>query len=914
MKSPLHILKLIEQNQIRCDPVLDLRGHGLLEVPPEIRGLNHLKRLLLGDNALQRLPSWLADFPQMCFIQLNMNPLHEVADVPNLVLDWGVWWRLRPRSEYIAGLWLRWEPGEMLEAALALPNLHWLDLSEQRLRSLPPRVFSLTNLIRLDVSYNRLKELPQDIARLSNLRELNVSANPIQQIQTRFEPLLDNTSHIPSTYWLNHLKKSNPGGELLHATLEEDDESLKLLTGLDASRNRLKEVPSRIKKCSQLTRLVLARNQITHLPDWIGNLKFLSRLDIEDNRINTLPPALIKLHDLRELKVKYHWRDETNFLQSPYLEALDLDENGYADITKLRAYFRQAEHAGLDALYEAKLLILGDGEAGKTSLARKILDRQATLPEKEDSTRGIDITHWEFPVTRAGKHPRPHESAKNFRVNLWDFGGQQIYHATHQFFLTKRSLYVLVAESRREGTDFYGWLNRVELFGDHAPVFIVKNRKFGRPVEFDEAALRERFPNLHNESFDCDLKTGEGLDAVLDFIRFRIQQLPHVGQELPKTWLRVREILEADNRPYLGLEEYLGLCAQHGFEHRADGLQLSEYLHDLGVILHFQDDELLKKVVILDPAWGTDAVYQVLDSERIQNGRFSQADLREIWRADRYQDMRAELLSLMRQFQLCYELPEPGHFIVPRLLSRKKPDYPWDDHGNLQLRYHYPRFMPGGIVTRFIVAVHHLIEDRRERVWQTGVVVQENETRAEIREDAERREIRLRLSGDHPRDLLAYLVGELEKIHRSLHGLEYQRLIPCNCDGCATAQEPHFYPFEVLKRFQRDGRTAIQCHISYQMVEVQGLLEGVGEKPEPPLLSREEIYDRLVGFNLAHFAEIEFKFGLPEKLRLPEKPLVEQVTNLIVYAEGLERLADLAILLERVVPMKTDTMDHDPTD
>ena len=33
---------------------------------------------------------------------------------------------------------------------------------------------------------------------------------------------------------------------------------------------------------------------------------------------------------------------------------------------------------------------------------------------------------------------------------MWDFGGQEIYHATHQFFLTRRSLYVLVDDTRKD--------------------------------------------------------------------------------------------------------------------------------------------------------------------------------------------------------------------------------------------------------------------------------------------------------------------------------------------------------------------------------------------------------------------------------------------------------------------------------
>jgi internalin A len=33
-------------------------------------------------------------------------------------------------------------------------------------------------------------------------------------------------------------------------------------------------------------------------------------------------------------------------------------------------------------------------------------------------------------------------------LNVWDFGGQEIMHATHQFFLTRRSLYLLVLSGR----------------------------------------------------------------------------------------------------------------------------------------------------------------------------------------------------------------------------------------------------------------------------------------------------------------------------------------------------------------------------------------------------------------------------------------------------------------------------------
>lgn len=38
---------------------------------------------------------------------------------------------------------------------------------------------------------------------------------------------------------------------------------------------------------------------------------------------------------------------------------------------------------------------------------------------------------------------------EDVRLHVWDFGGQEIMHATHQFFLTERSLYLLVLSGRQ---------------------------------------------------------------------------------------------------------------------------------------------------------------------------------------------------------------------------------------------------------------------------------------------------------------------------------------------------------------------------------------------------------------------------------------------------------------------------------
>ena len=55
-------------------------------------------------------------------------------------------------------------------------------------------------------------------------------------------------------------------------------------------------------------------------------------------------------------------------------------------------YFAEREQGGVDHFYEAKMLILGEGGAGKTSLLRRLYQPGQPLPKESDTTRGIDIS------------------------------------------------------------------------------------------------------------------------------------------------------------------------------------------------------------------------------------------------------------------------------------------------------------------------------------------------------------------------------------------------------------------------------------------------------------------------------------------------------------------------------------------
>jgi internalin A len=779
------LLAVIEKaKQSKHYTKLDLSGSQITELPEEIGQLTHLTFLDLSLNELTLLPeSTIRQLTNLTSLDLRSNELtalpESIGQLTNLT-------SLDLRSNQLRALpeWI----GQ-------LTNLTSLDLRSNELTALPESIGQSTNLVSLSISSNRLTALPESIGQLTNLVSLSISGNQLTVLPESIGKLINMTSLSLSN---NQIRKLP---DLI--TLPKN------LISLFLDNNQLSILPEWIGELSNLTSLFFSNNQLATLPESISQLKKLAFLSLNNNKLNILPKAFEKLTNLKKLEL-------TN---NPLLNGIPpevVKSGGLA----VRDYYRQRLEENIDCIYEAKLLIIGEGGAGKTSLARKLRNSKyvlkvegSTTPEK--STEGIDVLHLDF----------PHPSGNSFRINLWDFGGQEIYHATHQFFLTKRSLYLLIADTRQDNTDFNYWLEIVELLTEASPTLIIKNEKQDRPCQVNENQLRGRFPNLE-KILPTNLLTNRGLPEIRTAIKHHISQLTHIGTPLPKTWVNVRKALEANSHNHITQDEFLGLCDTHGFKRHEDKLQLSSYLHDLGVCLHFQDDDLLQRYVILKPEWGTTAVYKVLDTPKIRAafGHFTSEDLKVIWADEQYAPMRPELLQLMKNFKLCYEIPHrPKTYIAPQLLSPNQPNYTWNNTDNLILRYEYD-FMPKGMLTRFIVEMHRLID--HDLVWKEGVILTQENARAEVIEAYYKKEIRIRISGQLKKPLLEAIRHEFRKIHDSYEKLRYQEFIPCNCSTCKGSQTPHAYALRKLYEYRENGREETDCDKPpYKKVNVRSLMD-----------------------------------------------------------------------------------------
>ena len=545
----------------------------------------------------------------------------------------------------------------------------------------------------------------------------------------------------------------------------------------------------------------------------LAGLAELQRLNIVETQVNDISPIL----KLIKTDIEVKWGSNAGKGNGIYLKNCPLT-NPPAEVVKqgnaaILNYFREKETQGVDHLYEAKMLIIGESGAGKTSLLRRLYQPKLPLPEEDESTQGIDIVQHEFAINKD----------RNFRLNVWDFGGQEIYHATHQFFLTKRSLYVLLDDTRNNyksvhDDGFKYWLEVVELLGDHSPVLIFQNEKRGRSKTIDKSGIKGKFDNV-KEFYRGDLQQPHAADDLRRAIELFAQQLPHIGEELPAKWVTIRAEIEtlAEQQAYISQQAYFDIYGKHLKYDRTKALFLSEYLHDLGAFLHFQDDPLLARTVILQNNWATAAVFKILDDETIKSnwGHFSADDCNRLWQDSNYTDMHLELLALMQKFELCYRLPDqkPETWLAPQLLSPSRPVtmQDWASLDDLVLRYRY-EFLPKGMISRLIVRMHRFVKNP-ELSWSTGVLFERNDTSLLVDIPEQGGEIVLRARGLERKELLSVISSDLDSLNASFHSLPEMIiiLVPCICNRCIKLAEPEFFEQKRLLQRKKDGKLQIEC-------------------------------------------------------------------------------------------------------
>ncbi|MFD2542989.1 COR domain-containing protein [Lacinutrix gracilariae] len=705
---------------------------------------------------------------------------------------------------------------------------------------------------------------------------------------------------------------------------------------LDLSGLGLNEIPIDISDMTYLLDINLSYNQFLVYPNVLSKLYNLQHLNISHNSLTDIVLDEGKYYSFKSINISYnllnHIPSEFNYLNknveiifdnNPFLKGLPPEFQGQEDLSYISFYLQSlTQRDNIKKLFETKLLLVGKGEVGKTTLIKVLKNINYDVEiGKENTTHGIDVNSFEmdviFPANKSfyNRHedydnliflsdPKYHmfheEEDVNFnseevlyetiseeyahfhsnhedflelrlssqphyirsdaffkkpvKINTWDFGGQEILYSTHQFFLTQRSVYILVWEPRSdtEEENFDYWLNTIQRTSNGSSVIIVMNKADVRIKNIDENSYLKKFDNIYG-FIKVSCFTKDGITELVSQIKDCISKLPHIGDKLPISWDNVRVKLKEVNKDYIDYREFKSICSLNDL--KKDNYIVS-YLNDLGDIIYFDDDYRVSNLVILNPDWLTNAIYELIHSLSIQknNGLFNSKDLKECLDASIYpEDKYYEILSLMERFEICFKVIGSNNlYVIPALLEASidneeiKKSFLVPEALKFQICYSY---MPSGLIERLICRMNNYLE--KELFWKFGAVFNTEQSRALVVLNTLSKTIDVSVIGEIKGSLYNIISHEIHQIHRDLKLLpiDFQEKIACNCNECSEGVKPYMFIKDVLNKFLNKNRKEIDCQFSTEKVTIEKLLLGYkSSKTERPLIRDfVEAFSRLQG-------------------------------------------------------------------
>jgi internalin A len=524
-------------------------------------------------------------------------------------------------------------------------------------------------------------------------------------------------------------------------------ENMVHLQNLSANSTKIKDLGP-LKKLKTLKFLMLDDTQVNDLSPLVDSFN-LEVLFIRNTQIFDLSPV----SDLEKLKELFF---ENSPIKNPPIAIIN------KDIDSIRRYFKELNTKETQTNNQTKLIFIGNSRAGKTSLWQFLKDKIYT--EYADSTHGIKTEIWDSETLGT-------EDNQNLAAHIWDFGGQEYYHATHRLFLADNAVYVLVWEkdSNSQGTRLeqfkldddpngeieevelehfsasYWWENIQYFAGEHCPVLIVQNKVDSKSdfstytegvsetADCFHLSIKNAFERYNLGKIDHDFEKFK--ETLLELLRKNATAF-----KLVKYYAQVRESLEtkAKNTEYIAVSELKDIALQ--FDETPDLENLLAYLKSFtNTVLYFPQNDMLRDRLYLNPTHISRDIYKILNKTvRENNGKFDMTHIQKRLNCDVSESER--FVALMKEFDLVFEKEEADKgqvFIAPQYLKEK------DKLGvniamfskQLKLKpafyIHFAIFVPRSMMSRFIAHNGQFTTD--ETYWKNGLIYGSKETDAPIK-------------------------------------------------------------------------------------------------------------------------------------------------------------------------------------
>ncbi|XP_066912686.1 leucine-rich repeat serine/threonine-protein kinase 1-like isoform X2 [Clytia hemisphaerica] len=613
-----------------------------------------------------------------------------------------------------------------------------LDVSDNELTVIPPGLPCLApNLSRLVISKNKITEVDSLSSLPEHLMALDISDNHLKYFNLMAGKEAEIVNNICYALVRKHSRNSFPQGKQRKTCLHRKHKQLTELNRLMLNKNSLESLQVCLRNTDKerpnvlfpdLKILDISHNKLSKVPPGIGRLKNLSSLILShNNNLTVLPSELGLCNGLYELKI------ESLHLKDPPKNVIEnAMHDGRVDVRSLIGYLKSL-HDNAQLYPNIKLMIVGTHGIGKTTLLHALRkegqgtfkdvdyqchfnDRrrsQKCLDKGNKSTVGVDVSDWIY-----GKKLQ-------IKFSTWDFAGQTEYYATHQCFLSKRALY-LVMWRLTDGLDgidsMQQWLLNIQERAPNCSVIIVgtfldeAENKRKNYVEDMRKEIYKRFVSTKCGGSVPDLAK-KGLPKVVQVIEVnsksqrsvaRVRQLIYdtvvalkanknsstslLETKIPKSYIDVEkavtkimdELNSRHDMPVLNEAKFRKKVLEHltltGCDLRNGTEELDQavqFLHDYGILLHY-DDPALRDLYFVDPQWLCDMLAHVVTVRSvnpfIKNGVLKISDLKsQIFKGEKRfpTDMVMKYVELMSKFEVAIKISEK-FLLIPSLLPDKQ--------------------------------------------------------------------------------------------------------------------------------------------------------------------------------------------------------------------------------------------------
>ena len=252
---------------------------------------------------------------------------------------------------------------------------------------------------------------------------------------------------------------------------------------------------------------------------------------------------------------------------------------------------------GDEIIYRLKIIVVGPGNAGKTTLVHR-LSTDSFQEGQFAMTDGIVMQDISF---------------DDIHYSVWDFGGQELYLNSHAMFMTNRAVILLVWDPRADASlsVLEPYLHSIRDRNIEAPIVMVSTHADERGDPVNEAFLN-RIRNFHgalaadSPYFPIDSRSGTGINMLKSGLSELCRELPFVQCKVPGSYVKLENVLKRRRQSNfsVSLDEFTKLALDHRIENPSLVLDLFD---QWGVVKVLRDGD-----IVLNPQQLADALTKVV--------------------------------------------------------------------------------------------------------------------------------------------------------------------------------------------------------------------------------------------------------------------------------------------------------------